>query len=215
MSFESWGSYAMACFVLSLIPGPSVLLIIGQALSLGMRGAMACLAGALLGGLGLILGALAGLGAVLASSAVLFQAIKWAGIAYLLWLGVTQLRLARRTKVAPNDAPAPQSVKGSFRSGFLTALLNPKSLVFYLAFLSQFLDPAHSTWISYVQLIVTSIVIADIAADLCAAGGTAAPAPDQPHRPTPHQNGHRRSLSRRRGPDGGQQVVVTGPPRGR
>jgi len=162
MSFESWGSYAMACFVLSLIPGPSVLLIIGQALSLGMRGAMACLAGALLGGLGLILGALAGLGAVLASSAVLFQAIKWAGIAYLLWLGVTQLRLARRTKVAPNDAPAPQSVKGSFRSGFLTALLNPKSLVFYLAFLSQFLDPAHSTWVSYVQLIVTSIVIAGI-----------------------------------------------------
>ena len=162
MSFESWGSYAMACLVLSLIPGPSELLIIGQALSLGMRGAMACLAGALLGGLGLILGALAGLGAVLASSAVLFQAIKWAGIAYLLWLGVTQLRLARRTKVAPNDAPAPQSVKGSFRSGFLTALLNPKSLVFYLAFLSQFLDPAHSTWISYVQLIVTSIVIAGI-----------------------------------------------------
>ena len=162
MSFESWGSYAMACLVLSLIPGPSVLLIIGQALSLGMRGAMACLAGALLGGLGLILGALAGLGAVLASSAVLFQAIKWAGIAYLLWLGVTQLRLARRTKVAPNDAPAPQSVKGSFRSGFLTALLNPKSLVFYLAFLSQFLDPAHSTWVSYVQLIVTSIVIAGI-----------------------------------------------------
>ncbi|MEC7965895.1 MAG: LysE family translocator, partial [Pseudomonadota bacterium] len=151
MSFESWGSYAMACFVLSLIPGPSVLLIIGQALSLGMRGAMACLAGALLGGLGLILGALAGLGAVLASSAVLFQAIKWAGIAYLLWLGVTQLRLARRTKAVPIDAPAPQSVKGSFRSGFLTALLNPKSLVFYLAFLSQFLDPAHSTWISYVQ----------------------------------------------------------------
>ncbi|MEC8295195.1 MAG: LysE family translocator [Pseudomonadota bacterium] len=162
MSFESWGSYAMACFVLSLIPGPSVLLIIGQALSLGMRGAMACLAGALLGGLGLILGALAGLGAVLASSAVLFQAIKWAGIAYLLWLGVTQLRLARRTKAVPIDAPAPQSVKGSFRSGFLTALLNPKSLVFYLAFLSQFLDPAHSTWISYVQLIVTSIVIAGI-----------------------------------------------------
>ncbi|WP_321832112.1 LysE family translocator [Thalassovita sp.] len=162
MSFESWGSYAMACLVLSLIPGPSVLLIIGQALSLGMRGAMACLAGALLGGLGLILGALAGLGAVLASSAVLFQAIKWAGIAYLLWLGVTQLRLARRTKAVPSDAPAPQSVKGSFRSGFLTALLNPKSLVFYLAFLSQFLDPAHSTWISYVQLIVTSIVIAGI-----------------------------------------------------
>ena len=162
MSFESWGSYAMACLVLSLIPGPSELLIIGQALSLGMRGAMACLAGALLGGLGLILGALAGLGAVLASSAVLFQAIKWAGIAYLLWLGVTQLRLARRTKAVPSDAPAPQSVKGSFRSGFLTALLNPKSLVFYLAFLSQFLDPAHSTWISYVQLIVTSIVIAGI-----------------------------------------------------
>ncbi|MEC8196690.1 MAG: LysE family translocator [Pseudomonadota bacterium] len=162
MSFESWGSYAMACLVLSLVPGPSVLLIIGQALSLGMRGAMACLAGALLGGLGLILGALAGLGAVLASSAVLFQAIKWAGIAYLLWLGVTQLRLARRAKAAPSDAPAPQSVKGSFRSGFLTALLNPKSLVFYLAFLSQFLDPAHSTWISYVQLIVTSIVIAGI-----------------------------------------------------
>jgi len=162
MSFESWGSYAMACLVLSLIPGPSVLLIIGQALSLGMRGAMACLAVALLGGLGLILGALAGLGAVLASSAVLFQAIKWAGIAYLLWLGITQLHLARHTKAAPNDAPAPQSVKGSFRSGFLTALLNPKSLVFYLAFLSQFLDPAHSTWISYVQLIVTSIVIAGI-----------------------------------------------------
>ncbi len=162
MSFESWGSYAMACLVLSLIPGPSELLIIGQALSLGMRGAMACLAGALLGGLGLILGALAGLGAVLASSAVLFQAIKWAGIAYLLWLGVTQLRLARRTKAVPSDAPAPQSVKGSFRSGFLTALLNPKSLVFYLAFLSQFLDPAHSTWVSYVQLIVTSIVIAGI-----------------------------------------------------
>ena len=141
MAFETWIAYGVACAVLSLIPGPSVLLVTGQALAKGLRAALICIAGELTGGTCLILLSLLGVGAVLAASATLFLFVKWLGVAYLAYLGVQQILEAKRRRshaktqrADPAITPEPAKANGSFGAGFLTALLNPKSIVFYMAF---------------------------------------------------------------------------------
>lgn len=169
LAFETWVAYAVACAVLSLIPGPSVLLVTGQALARGLRAALICIAGELTGGTCLILFSLLGVGAVLAASATLFLFVKWLGVAYLAYLGVQQILDARRRRSqakpqGPDQATTPESAlaNGSFGAGFLTALLNPKSIVFYMAFLSQFLDPTAAQWPQFVILIATSALVAGL-----------------------------------------------------
>lgn len=138
MSFESWLAFALSYAVLSALPGPSTLTVVSQTLAGGFRAGLRCIAGDLLGGVVILCAAYAGLGAALAASALAFFALKWAGVMYLGWLGWRQLRAARST--AP--ASLPRSARGSLLTGFLTGALNPKAIIFYMAFLAQFLDPA-------------------------------------------------------------------------
>jgi homoserine/homoserine lactone efflux protein len=161
MNFETWITYVIACAVLSVIPGPSVLLITGQALTKGLRASFICLAGETLGGVILILLSLLGVGAVLAASTVLFLIIKWLGVFYLAYLGVRQIIDARKQDQAPSIGmlDSKPNARGSFSSGFLTALLNPKAIIFYMAFLTQFFDPLGNHLIQYALLILTSAVV--------------------------------------------------------
>lgn len=165
MNFETWISYVIASAILSLIPGPSVLLITGQALTKGLRAAFICLAGETVGGAILILLSLLGVGAVLATSTALFLVIKWLGVAYLAYLGVCQIIDARKQEqVSSLDtlASKPTPSLGSFSSGFVTALFNPKAIIFYMAFLTQFFDPLGNHLIQYAILILTSAVVAGL-----------------------------------------------------
>lgn len=113
-----------------MIPGPSVLLVIAQSLMRGRVAAAMCILGDVVGSIVLVGLSFAGVGAILAASALLFQIVKWAGVFYLAWLGIGQIMAARR------DAPERVSHAGgasswsSFRAGTVTAVLNPKAIVF-------------------------------------------------------------------------------------
>ncbi|WP_428696804.1 LysE family translocator [Stappia sp.] len=159
MSFENWFAFTIACIVLTLVPGPSVLLVVGQALTRGRKAALMCVAGDLIGGIVLMLLSFLGVGAILAASALLFQAVKWAGVLYLAWLGYRQISEARTGTFELPGQDAVSSGWGSLWAGTITAILNPKAIVFYMAFLAQFIDPAGSLARQMLILTVTSTIV--------------------------------------------------------
>ena len=161
MSIDTLLAYAVACSVLSALPGPSVLLVTARTLDKGWREAGFCLIGESLGSTCLILLSLLGVGAVLSASAALFLVVKWLGVVYLIALGIGQVIVARRQEAPGTETSASLSDRRrSLEAGFVTALLNPKAIVFYTAFLAQFIDPSRDLAVQYAMLVGTSIVIA-------------------------------------------------------
>jgi threonine/homoserine/homoserine lactone efflux protein len=137
MTFETWMAFALAAAAMLAIPGPTILLVVGQSLGAGRRNALPLVAGVALGDLTAMALSLAGLGALLATSAAAFAALKWAGAAYLVWLGV---RLWRAPVEA--GAPPPADARRALRQAFAVTALNPKGIAFFVAFVPQFLDPS-------------------------------------------------------------------------
>ncbi|WP_419899668.1 LysE family translocator [Roseomonas sp. USHLN139] len=136
MPLETWIAFLAAAAVVLAIPGPTILLVIGQSLGGGRRAALPLVAGVAAGDLTAMTLSLAGLGALLATSAALFTVLKWAGAAYLVWLGVKLWR-------APVEgASVPLGARQAWRQAFLVTALNPKSIAFFVAFVPQFIDPA-------------------------------------------------------------------------
>ena len=135
-----WSVFLAATIVLLLIPGPTVMYVIGRGIDQGYRGALFSAIGLALGDLLQVLWTAAGLGALLASSVVLFTAVKYAGAAYLIFLGVR--RLLERNSLATSSATAdlaianPTSSRSFILQGFLA--LNPKTTLFFLALFPQF-----------------------------------------------------------------------------
>ncbi len=159
MEIQTWLAFVSATFVLSLIPGPSVLVVTGQAITYGRRSALICILGEVLGGVCLMVVSLLGVGAALATSPFAFQALKWFGVVFLVYMGLKALKHA----IWPsNHIKANTTGGGSFTAGFMTAVLNPKSLVFYLAFLSQFVDTAMPLALQYILLIGTAAMMAAV-----------------------------------------------------
>lgn len=136
MDPQLWLAFILAYALLAAIPGPSVMMTVSQALAKGRLAAMTCIAGDLLGGIVMMSLAFAGIGSVLASSALAFQVMKWLGVAYLAWLGISQIRAAHQPRQVAGQA-APRLA--TMRAGFLVGVLNPKAIGFYLAFLPQFI----------------------------------------------------------------------------
>ena len=138
MSFELWLAFAAASTALLLIPGPTVLLVISYALSHGRRAALATVAGVALGDFTAMTASMLGVGALLAASATLFTALKWLGAVYLVWLGI---KLWRAPVGEAALAAAPEARAGRiFAHAWLVTALNPKGVVFFVAFLPQFLS---------------------------------------------------------------------------
>jgi threonine/homoserine/homoserine lactone efflux protein len=134
--------FLLASLVLAVTPGPGVIYVVTRTLAGGRRAGLASVCGGALGNLCNSALASMGLAAVLAVSTRAFTAVKFAGAAYLLYLGIRELRRARR---APSERTRPPVAgKRVFRDGFLVALLNPKTALFFGAFLPQFVDPARS-----------------------------------------------------------------------
>ncbi|PZQ50473.1 MAG: lysine transporter LysE [Rhodovulum sulfidophilum] len=144
MAFETWLAFVATSVALLVIPGPTILLVVSYALGRGWKVATPVSAGVALGDLTAMTLSMLGVGALLAGSAALFTALKWVGAAYLVWLGVKLWRAgatleteARTETVAPGRMLA---------HAWLVTTLNPKSIVFFVAFLPQFLDPARPFW---------------------------------------------------------------------
>lgn len=131
-------AFAGLSLVLILVPGPSVLFVIGRALAQGRRAALLTVLGNTVGSYVLVLGVALGVGAVVERSVLVFTVLKWAGAAYLVYLGVKTWR-ARGVLHAPAVA-AGGGDRRSFREGLLVGITNPKTIVFYAAVLPQFVD---------------------------------------------------------------------------
>ena len=138
MSFEHWLTFAAASAIMLAIPGPTILLVISYALGHGRRTAGATVAGVALGDFTAMTASMLGLGALLATSATIFTVLKWVGAAYLIWLGI---KLWRAPVADPEAAhPAEERPAKIFAHAYVVTALNPKSIVFFVAFLPQFLD---------------------------------------------------------------------------
>jgi threonine/homoserine/homoserine lactone efflux protein len=143
MAFETWLAFLAATAVLCVIPGPTIIFLIGNTLAHGRVHSLWSLLGAALGDLVAILTVSLGVGAVLAASATLFTVFKWLGAAYLLWLGVKMWR-TRHSDDAEDTISPMQTARNGLVQAFMVCALNPKSIAFFVAFLPQFIDPARS-----------------------------------------------------------------------
>ena len=136
---ELFAAYLFATAVLILMPGPIVTLVIANALAYGQRTGLATVAGASSGNALLVAAGALGLTTLLALAADFFEVLRWAGVAYLVWLGAKQWREVFRAGRMP-QMPAMKSHKGVFWQGVVVALTNPKTIFFYAAFFPQFID---------------------------------------------------------------------------
>ena len=141
MSLQLWFAFVATSAVLLVIPGPTVLTIIGYSVAHGQRAKIPLVAAVALGDSTSLMVSLVGLGALLATSPLWFTGIKWAGGLYLVYLGIKLLRAAIRpiALVAPTPPGSRWSV---FANTYLVTALNPKGIVFFVAFLPQFINPA-------------------------------------------------------------------------
>ena len=139
MSLEVWLAFVAASGVLLLIPGPTILLVVSYALGQGWRAALPVAVGVALGDFTAMTFSVLGIGALLATSATVFTVLKWLGAAYLVWLGVKLWRAGNALNARPRTDAA--SAARMFGHAWFVTALNPKSLVFFVAFMPQFVDP--------------------------------------------------------------------------
>jgi threonine/homoserine/homoserine lactone efflux protein len=155
-------AFIVASLVLALTPGPAVIYVITRTVSQGRRAGLASVLGVALGNFGNAVGAALGLAALFALSTLAFAVVKYAGAAYLIYLGIKALR-----KAAPGleatGAPIMRVPLGTvFRDGFVVALLNPKTALFFAAFLPQFMTPGGSPMLQSISLGALFVAIATV-----------------------------------------------------
>ena len=158
MAWHTWLIYLVATVGLSLTPGPNSLLALTNGALHGHRRTLWTVAGGALGFVAVIALSMLGIGALLQTSASALLVLKWVGGAYLVWLGI-QLWRAPPLQLKPSaDAPFPRRSQ-LFRQGLFAAVSNPKALLFYGAFVPQFLDPARSLWLQFAVMAGTFAAI--------------------------------------------------------
>ncbi len=161
MILESWIAFVVASTALLLVPGPTITIVVSYALARGRSSAWATVTGATLGDFTAMTLSLVGAGAVLAASATLFTILKLLGAAYLIWLGV---QLWRADPSANRDVAAREeaSARSMFWNCYVVTALNPKSIVFFIAFVPQFVDASGPLLLQFVILEATFLSLAAI-----------------------------------------------------
>ena len=155
MNLNLWLGFVIASLIMGLIPGPGVMSIVGYAVGSGRRTALASVAGMALGNVTAMTLSLAGVGAVLAASALAFTMVKWAGALYLVGLGVFTIV---KVGAAPQstDAPsAPISPRAAFASNIAVGVFHPKTIVFFVAFAPQFISAKSNYAVQAAILVAT------------------------------------------------------------
>ncbi len=166
MSFEHWLAFAAASSVLLVIPGPTVLLVVSYALGHGRKPAAAIVAGVALGDLTAMTASMVGLGAVLAASAAIFTGLRWIGGVYLVYLGIKLWRAPVRADQS-GEAPFASPLR-MFAHSYAVTALNPKSIIFFVAFVPQFLVSTEPFWSQALVLEATFVILATLNAALYA-----------------------------------------------
>ena len=155
LGVADYGAFVVAVIVFLAIPGPGNLALITSTSKGGVIGGLAATLGVIVGDQVLMWSAVAGVAAVLTTSPMLFNAVQWLGAAYLAWMGW------RMITAKPGDAPVLNIRAGQYlRQALMITLLNPKAIVFYMAFFPLFVDPArHQGLITFAVMAVTIAVL--------------------------------------------------------
>ena len=174
MSLELWLAFVAASAILLVIPGPTILTVISYSLAHGRRANVALVAAVALGDSTALVLSLLGLGALLATSAFWFTVVKWVGGLYLLFLGIKLFRAG----VTVNEGTAPLAASGTrwrlFANTYVVTALNPKGMIFFVAFLPQFIRPGPDVTTQLWILAITFVVMATVNATLYAIFAAAA-----------------------------------------
>lgn len=156
MPFDLWMTYAAACALVLVIPGPTVLLVLSYALTRGRTVALATCAGVALGDLIAMSASLAGLGVLIATSATIFTIVKLAGAAWLIWLGIGMLKSTGGQSELP-AVSAKKSARDAFFHTAAVTVFNPKSILFFVAFVPQFINREAALGPQFTVLIATFV----------------------------------------------------------
>jgi threonine/homoserine/homoserine lactone efflux protein len=167
MSIEHYTAFIVASAILLVIPGPTVLTVISYSLTHGRRANAPLVAAVALGDSTALTLSLFGLGALLAVSSFWFSMIKWVGGLYLLWLGIRLMRAGVSSEEAP-EALMPESRWRMFVNTYLVTALNPKGILFFSAFLPQFVSPNGNVIFQLWLLAGTFVTMATVNATLYA-----------------------------------------------
>ncbi|CAJ0795196.1 Leucine efflux protein [Ralstonia mannitolilytica] len=161
MTLHTWLAFIGASIIILLIPGPTILLVIGDSLANRGRSAWSTVAGVAAGDTTAMAVSLAGAGALLAASATAFTVLKLIGGSYLVYLGIKSILSARRLRDDAPEASIPVQQKSAgrrFLSAWTVTALNPKSIVFFVAFVPQFMS-AEQTFLSQSAILLPTFVI--------------------------------------------------------
>ena len=160
MNWQLFSGFLLITILLILTPGPIVTLVISTGASRGVRAALVTVAGTSAGNAVLLSSIALGVDWVLHHAVYVFEILRWAGAAYLIWLGVQAWRRASKTDAQPRTGQV------HFWRGFLVALSNPKTLAFFTAFLPQFVDPRLPAGRQIAVMCVVSALLATLS-DSC------------------------------------------------
>jgi len=159
LAIDTWLAFVAASVVVLVVPGPTILTVISYSLAHGRRAQVPLVAAVGLGDSTALVGSLLGWGSLLAASAFWFEAVKWAGGLYLLYLGGRLLTAGVR--LAPvTEAPAPESRRRLFAKMYGITAMNPKGIVFYVVFVPQFIDVHSSLPAQVLVLALTFVALA-------------------------------------------------------
>ena len=159
MTLELWIAFTLASAALLAVPGPTVLLVVSYALGKGRARALATVPGVALGDFTAMTVSLLGAGAILAASTTLFTVLKLVGAVYLVWLGIQLWRAGgSMSEITPSGARADRP--RMFWNAYVVTALNPKGVVFFVAFVPQFVDPAGSLLAQFAILEATFVLLA-------------------------------------------------------
>jgi threonine/homoserine/homoserine lactone efflux protein len=161
---STFAVFVAAALVLLIVPGPSVLYIVARSVEGGRIAGLVSVLGVQTGALVHIAFAALGISAILASSAVAFSVVKWLGAGYLVWLGLK--RIFGRDDEEDEVAVEPKGLSRVFSQGIIVNTLNPKTALFFLAFLPQFIDPARGA--AWTQIVLLGAIFVTLA--LCTDG---------------------------------------------
>ncbi len=151
-----------AALILAITPGPGIFYVLARSLAGGKREGVQSSFGTFAGGLFHVFAAALGISAILAASAVAFHTVKYAGAAYLVWLGIRMIRSRNADMAFQNLQPS----QSAFRQGILTEALNPKTALFFLSFIPQFIAPERGHVFFQFLLLGSISVILNTTADL-------------------------------------------------
>ncbi|MDJ0823965.1 MAG: LysE family translocator [Rhodobacter sp.] len=159
MPIDTWTLYVATVLALMSTPGPSQLLMLTNSGVHGFRRSLATAAGDLTANALQMLAAGLGLAAIIAASATALTIIKWAGVAYLIWLGIRMIRRAKPDDPSENVSRRSASMGNLWLQGFLTSAANPKAVVFFAALFPQFISAEAAFWPQFLILSATYIVM--------------------------------------------------------